>query len=362
MSKWRKRLHRLAWKAETHFDSLSEAMRNRLGLNGDAYVLLYNSYATSNQLFIKGRVLIDKGIKVHEKDALWANLLNTYKRIHSQEIPHAKVEITFDGQRFELQANEEGYIEGTFSLAKSPDFPPYTYPIEAQLLFPVSSPGINGKGNVFLAGNADFGVISDIDDTIMETGATSLIKMARLTFLQNVHNRIAFDGVGQWYQALKAGPKGNSNNPVFYVSSSPWNLYDLLTDFMKLNEIPAGPLFLRDYGIDETKLFTDSHGSHKRERIEQLLRDHSDLKFILIGDSGQQDAFIYYEVARDFPERILSVFIRDAKAPQTEAVVRNQIAKAQAEGIDMVWMEDTAKGVKHSLGKGYLRANKHIPD
>ena len=353
MSKWKKRLHRLAWKAESRFDMLSDAMRNRLGLKGNAYVLIYNSYATTTNLFFKGRVLKDKGITVHEKDALWTNLLNTYKRIHSQEIPHAKVEVTFDGQLFELEANDEGYLESRLDLQKIPDSPPYIQAVEARLIHPIVSADAHGKGKVFLAGNADFGIISDIDDTIMETRATSLIKMARLTFLQNVHNRIAFDGVGAWYQALKAGPKRKSVNPVFYVSSSPWNLYDLLTDFMELNNIPAGPLFLRDYGIDERKFFTDSHGNHKRQRIEQILADYSDLKFILIGDSGQQDAYIYYEVAREFPGRILTIFIRDAKAPRTELAVRQQIEKAQAEGIDMVWIEDSDEGAQYSIEKAY---------
>ena len=353
MSKWKKRLHRLVWKAEKRFDTLSDAMRSRLGLNGDAYVLIYNSYATTSKLFIKGRVLRDKGITVHEKDALWTNLLNTYKRIHSQEIPHAKVEVIFDGQQFELEANDEGYLENSLDLQKSPDSPPYIQPLEARLIHPIESTDTTGKGQIFLAGHADFGIISDIDDTIMETRATSLIKMARLTFLQNVHNRIAFDGVGDWYNALKAGPAGKSVNPVFYVSSSPWNLYDLLTDFMELNGIPAGPLFLRDYGIDERKFFTDSHGNHKRQRIEQILTDYPELNFILIGDSGQQDAYIYYEVAKEFAGRILTIFIRDAKAPRTELAVRQQIEKAQAEGLDMVWIEDSDKGLQYSIEKGY---------
>ena len=71
--------------------------------------------------------------------------------------------------------------------------------------------------------------------------------MAKLTLLHNAHTRLPFEGVAGFYQALQRGRDGEAYNPVFYVSNSPWNLYDLLEDFLDVHGIPRGPLLLRDW-------------------------------------------------------------------------------------------------------------------
>ena len=87
--------------------------------------------------------------------------------------------------------------------------------------------------------SAAVGIISDIDDTVLQSSITDWKTAAQLTFLGNARTRKPLLGVAKLYAALQAGV-----NPLFYVSSSPWNLYDLLEDFMRLNEIPPGPIFL----------------------------------------------------------------------------------------------------------------------
>jgi hypothetical protein len=62
--------------------------------------------------------------------------------------------------------------------------------------------------------------------------------MSRNTFFHNAHSRLPFAGVSEFYKSLQLGRNGKRNNPFFYVSSSPWNLYDLLIDFLDLNDIP----------------------------------------------------------------------------------------------------------------------------
>src|SRR5690606_27345865 len=145
---------------------------------------------------------------------------------------------------------------------------------------------------------AEYGIISDIDDTIMRTGATSLLESGRNVLLNNAHTRIPFHGVSQFYKTLQLGRNGKRNNPFFYVSSSPWNNYDLLYHFLELNERPEGPLMNRDIGIDDSKLGHSEHMSHKYKEIENILIPYSKRNFILIGDSGQEDAAIYRDVVR----------------------------------------------------------------
>ena len=114
-----------------------------------------------------------------------------------------------------------------------------------------------------------------------------------------------------FYQALQLGDTGKVFNPIFYVSSSPWNLYDLLTDFMDVHAIPTGPLFLQDFGLDRDKFISADHDEHKITHIERLLDLYPKLPFILIGDSGQADPEIYSTILEKYPTRILAIYIRD---------------------------------------------------
>ena len=104
--------------------------------------------------------------------------------------------------------------------------------------------------------DAELGVISDVDDTVVETGVTHRLAMARTVFLGNARTRLPFAGVAAFYEALCRGSRGDCANPVFFVSNSPWNMYDLLIEFMELQEDPpraapparprAGPAWSRN--------------------------------------------------------------------------------------------------------------------
>ena len=162
---------------------------------------------------------------------------------------------------------------------------------------------------------ATFGVISDVDDTILRSYITSVVKMALEMLLKNAYSRVTFPGVPAFYRALHAGSGSSDsdstgdNNPIFYVSLSPWNLYSLLSQFLEINDIPSGPLILRDYSL---QTLTSLGGpSPKRKLIQDLLDMYPELPFVLLGDSGQHDPEIYAEVVRENPGRIRAIYIRD---------------------------------------------------
>src|SRR5690606_31256459 len=130
--------------------------------------------------------------------------------------------------------------------------------------------------------NVRFGIISDIDDTIVPTGTARLWEMIKTTLFGNAHSRIPFPGVSAFYQALGKGPSGIENNPFFYVSSSPWNLYDFLMEFLEIHGIPHGPLMLRDIGLSREHLISGSHSEHKITQIKRILGITGNIPFILI--------------------------------------------------------------------------------
>jgi phosphatidate phosphatase APP1 len=244
---FKNKLTLLASRVEDHIDDLLFSFRRRLGLNDPLQIVAYRSYGTPNRLYIKGRVLEDKGIRRSEgKGNILDNLVNMYRRFESDEIPGAEVKISFQGKEHSIITDREGY----FVLDLIPEVPVVSedmwFEVDVELVSaPVPFDGqVKTQAEVLIPPmDAEYGVISDIDDTIVRTGATSLIAMSRNTFFHNAHSRLPFAGVAEFYKALLLGRNGKRNNPFFYVSSSPWNLYELLRDFMDLTRSPKGRYF-----------------------------------------------------------------------------------------------------------------------
>jgi phosphatidate phosphatase APP1 len=306
-----------------------------------------------NRLYVKGRVLEDKKIKeASEKDSLWSNLVSMYRRFQSDEVADAKLKLIFQGEEHFVTTDREGYFVVNLNPGQPIQWEDMWHEIEIELVnAPVNfSPGIKSVAHVLVPPlDAEYGIISDIDDTIVKTGATSLLTMSRNTFFHNAHTRLPFAGVAEFYKALQLGRNGKRNNPFFYVSSSPWNLYDLLTDFMDLNKIPEGPLLLRDFGIGGDAKASD-HMGHKFKEIEQIMAAYPQLKFVLIGDSGQDDPKIYREVVKRFPDRVLAIYIRDVQLPEREKIALD-ISKSLGEKVEMIIVDNTVEAAAHAAEK-----------
>jgi len=133
--------------------------------------------------------------------------------------------------------------------------------------------------------------------------------MLYTTFFKNAAQRLPMEGMVEMLQRFSRGSDGKRQNPVFYVSHSPWNIYDLLSEFLDLQQFPKGPILLRDYGFKPSGDFRN----HKITSIGQILTTYPDLPFILLGDSADEDADFYLEVAKAFPNRIKAIYIRQTR-------------------------------------------------
>ncbi len=227
-------------------------------------IVPYQGYGTAEVWRLKARVLrAAASAPSTAEDNLWQNLLNTYRHIESNEVPYATVRAQYGAWSADFAADEEGYVDIEIRLPAPPTADLWHEVALTLVAVPDETeiPAVAAVAEVLVPPpTAAFGVISDIDDTVLpESSATNYLKAAELMFLQNAHTRQPFEGVAELYHALHA----DGRNPIFYVSSSPWNLYDLLTDFFTYNDIPAGPLFLKDYGITADQFLSAGHGAHK---------------------------------------------------------------------------------------------------
>lgn len=334
--------HRLALRAE---DLLERAKRLLPSDDRPAYLAPYRCYGTPAEFRLFTRLLRDPGdLSADPDQSTLDNVRDTIARFESDEIPGTAVLARFGGQTARGVTDEEGYA----SLRLRPG------PLErAREWHPVrvrtetvdgGDPARQADGTLDVLvphPDAAFGVVSDIDDTVLKTDATDLIAMIRTTLTQNVHTRLAFEHVDELYAALREHAPGEARNPFFYLSSSPWNLYDFIRDFLELNGLPRGPILLRDLGLDETKILKSAHSTHKSGHLNAILATYPDLPFVLIGDSGQHDPEIYADAARRHPGRIRAVVIRDVTPDVRDAEVRAHADALRALDVPLVFAADS---------------------
>ena len=363
LSSWAVAALSAARSAEAVFDRARLKLKQLSGLLSPVEVLPYRGYGTPRVLSLQGRVLEDKGItRSSAGDTALNNLRNMFRRFDSSEIPGARVRARLGEIDVTTATDAEGFFEVRFELSEPLPGGTAWHQVELELL----SPRVRGQGKVGATGlvlvprDARFGVISDLDDTVVRSSATSFLKMVRMVLLENAHTRLPFEGVAEFYRALQRGPvedEGGGDtswNPIFYVSSSPWNLYDVLEDFLDFHGVPAGPMFLKDWS--PTSVW--SHRRHKLESIRSLLDTYPELPFVLIGDSGQSDPEIYRDVVREYPGRIEAIYIRDITPGERAAAVRNIARELRASGVAMLLAPDSTAAMDHAAAYGLIPADK----
>ena len=358
-------LHHWFHRMETHFDEAKFLIKKRLNRFDPIVIETYRGYGNHEAITVLGRVLEDDGlIQPQPEDSVWQNLVATARRLNSDEIPFVRVAATFQGQTQITKADDEGYFRLTLPVDSTQLDPAQRWhPVYLRLLDQVvkEQKTVTATAEVLIPhSSSEFGVISDIDDTVLVSDTARLMKMLRLALMENAHSRLAFPGVAPFYRALQQGATGQSHNPFFYVSSSPWNLYDLLTDFFKIHQLPRGPVLLRDLGISEKFFIKEGHGTHKLRKIRHILNTLPTLPFVLIGDSGQHDPEIYQQIVQEFPGRIRAIYIRDVSQTPRDAQVA-YIADALAHEVDLVYCTDSEAAAQHALQQNLI-TSESLPE
>ncbi|MHB1294652.1 MAG: App1 family protein [Anaerolineae bacterium] len=366
MADWQKVLAPMVRNVEEHFDRLKYDMVYRMWGPDPIKIVPYRGFGTRDRLYIKGRVLERKNISEStQNDTVWRNLVSMYRRMESDEVPYARLVARFQDVEREVVADEEGYfdlwLEPTKPLEGTPSTTGEFWPtVEFELVSPTArhqQGPVRATGQILVpAPTARYIVISDIDDTVIRTEAMHLLHMARIVFLGNAHTRMPFPGVAAFYRALYAGAGGSEHNPLFYVSSSPWNLYDLLEQFFQLNDIPIGPvLFLRDWGVTREELLPTKHRDHKLSIIRQMLEIYADMPLILIGDSGQHDPEIYAQVVRENRDRVIAIYIRNVVNNSRRAdEIRKLAEEVVKAGSALLLADDTLAAARHAAEHGWI--------
>ena len=115
-------------------------------------------------------------------------------------------------------------------------------------------------------------------------------------------------------------------------------------------------MFLKDFGLDETKFIKSGHGDHKLAAITTLIDFYPDLKFILIGDSGQHDAGIYRDAVDMHPGRIQAVYIRAVDgAPERDESARKLLDEIEQAGVQTALCDNLLIAARNAADRGWIK-------
>lgn len=180
---------------------------------------------------------------------------------------------------------------------------------------------------VFQNTKSPFDVISDIDDTIIVSYTANFFKrIGTLAFISPQNRKT----IGFTQTRLEEYKKHDVR--VFYVSKSESNLFAMITSFIEHNNLPKGKLILTPY-LKILQLFHPKKDrDYKVKNIRFLIENSGTKDFVLIGDDSQRDMEIYTVIAKEFPKRIIKIYIRQTKL-KILLLKKNMLEKLKSTGV-----------------------------
>jgi phosphatidate phosphatase APP1 len=257
----------------------------------------YAGYGGPGFVRVLARVVLDRPV---ERTARGNELRRGWRNFLTAEVGGAEVAVTVAGRQFVVATDRSGIVDVRLP---NPGLPPGWHEVA---LDTAGAP--RGTADVLVVGDdVDFGLVSDIDDTVITTWLPRLLLATYNTFVLAEEARTPVAGMADLYADLLAARPGA---PTVYVSTGPWNAARALTRFLAHHGFPRGPLLLTDWGPTNTGWFRSGR-EHKLACLRGLADDFPAIRWVLVGDDGQHDPVIYAEFAREHPDRVRAIALRE---------------------------------------------------
>lgn len=290
------------------------------------------------------------------RNNILVNALSLIRLFMIKPLPGYSVVMSFEGKSYKTESKEDGFFEFDWVLKNIQQagvyncvFQLYRDENQSALLSEVQQKLIvpNARERSF---------ISDIDDTFLISHSSSLRKRLYVLLTENAHSRSSFENVVEHYQLLNGNNTGDPNHhSFFYVSSSEWNLFEYISDFITENDLPAGVMLLNRMKTFSQLFKTGQNNHHgKFRRIEKILKMYPAQKFVLLGDDTQQDMNIYTEIVKHYPHQIFKVYLRQVGKVEKESVL--ELAEILANNaVLFCYFDHSGKAIEHSIKTGLIK-------
>jgi phosphatidate phosphatase APP1 len=291
-------------------------------------VVPYTGYGSTEWVRVFCRVLLSKPVRADDTSKRRRRRreqgIRGWRSFTSVPVGDVPVVIEVGGERIEVLADRGGVVDTKIPVHLESGWNRAVLRVEGSE--DVEAP-------VWVVGpDVDFGIVSDIDDTVMVTALPRPFVAFWNTFVLDEHARSPTPGMAVLYERLVRAHPGS---PVIYLSTGAWNVAPTLTRFLSRNLYPAGPILLTDWGPTHDRWFRSGR-AHKTENLHRLAEEFPHMRWLLIGDDGQHDEELYADFAKQHPGQVAAVAIRELSVG--EAVLAGGRAKAEQHGADVPWV------------------------
>ncbi|MEJ3749146.1 phosphatase domain-containing protein [Actinomycetes bacterium KLBMP 9797] len=285
-------------------DAVHEVVEGWLRRRGwPVTVVPYTGYGAPGWVRVMGRLMVSRP-DARDRRARKPGKVRGWRSFTTVSAKDAPFVVEVDGRRHEARADRSGFIDTVVAADLAPGWT--TVRISSGGSAPVEAPVR------ILDPAVRFGIVSDIDDTVMVTVLPRPLLAAWNTFVLDEHARAAVPGMAVVYERLMTARPGAS---VFYLSTGAWNVAPALTRFLSRHLYPAGPLLLTDWGPQKDRWFRSGQ-QHKMAALKRLAAEFPWIRWLLVGDDGQHDPEIYAAFAQSHPENVAAVAIRSLSPTQ----------------------------------------------
>lgn len=316
---------------------------------------IYRGYANKEGIVVSGHVFKKNAPDRYglDKNNRWKHAWSVIRMFTIKTIGNAEVRLTFEGKQYRTKTLDDGYFQFTI---------PYFEDLENGWHQVFVSVEVGGKtrtreGEFIKPHPGEYGIISDIDDTFLVSHSRNFFKKIYILLTKNIYKRKVFDKAVEFYSLLdKAGIKNKEkSNVLYYVSSSEWNLYHFITNFMELHHFPKGVLKLKSIKDSLFDFLGPGRGEHEHKfyKIKHIMEFHPELKFILLGDDGQQDPSIYERICKIFSENVTAVYIRQTKS-RPKHKTRKLLKNMESMGVKTCYFKKSREAIEYSRKFGII--------
>ncbi len=317
-------------------------------------VKIYHGYGHTENLIMLGHVLKGNNKATDEyTNGVLPNMLRLLRLFFVKPVPGAKLKLSRPGQTLYTTTEKDGFFK--FEWQEKESMPAGWHDVYVDCVDEQDAVLASGKGSLFVPHITQYAFVSDIDDTVLVSYSSTILKRLTTLLFKNPHTRTAFPDVAAHYRQLAfAHTEEDVPNPFYYVSSSEWNLYNDLVAFFRYNHLPEGVFLLN--GIKRWYQFVKTgKTTHEGKllRTVRIMEAFPHQQFVLMGDNSQKDPLIYEAVAKKYPDRIYAVYIRNVYGKK-EAATKEILQNIEALNVHTCFYNHSSEAIEHSKSIGLI--------
>ena len=233
-------------------DAVHEFLEPRLRQRGWRDTIIpYTGYGTPSWVRVMARLLLRKPEQRPER----VHAVRGWRSFATLPVTDEVVVIDVGDRQHEARTDRGGYIDVVVEASFEPGW--RSVRLHREGAEPVEAPVR------VLAPDMRFGVVSDIDDTVMVTALPRPLLAAWNTFVLDEHARSPVPGMAVLYERLVTA---HPDAPVFYLSTGAWNVAPDADPLPVAQPVPARPAAAHRLGSDDRSLVPQRAGAQAGRR------------------------------------------------------------------------------------------------